>query len=389
MVFIAIVFFIGLLTLFYSYIGYGILLWLFRKFHVGKKVSSDDSFQPNVTLVVAAYNEADFIRNKIENTLQLNYPLDKLTIIFITDGTTDKTGEVIKQYPKIIHLHEEIRKGKVAAIQRAMSFVATPVVIFSDANTFLNKESVRKIVRHYADSEVGGVAGEKKILMGMNEAAAGTGEGLYWKYESYLKKLDSDFYTVVGAAGELFSIRTELYEHPGDDTLLDDFVISLTICKRGFRIIYEPEAYAMENPSESIKEEKKRKIRISAGAFQSMLMFKELLNIFKYTKLSFQYISHRVLRWTICPLLLPLLLVLNIVLALNSASIYYHSMLYIQVAFYCLALVGGIFSLKKIHFKPAYVAYYFVFINISLYLGFFRFIQKKQSVLWEKADRKN
>src|SRR5690606_11550963 len=149
----------------------------------------------------------------------------------------------------------------------------------------------------------------KKILMTKNGKAAGAGEGLYWKYESWLKKNDSALYSVVGAAGELFSIRTELYEYVGNNIIVDDFVLSLKICWKGFRILYAPEAYAMEAPSQSMEEEQKRKIRISAGAFQSMVILKDLMNIFKYGVLSFQYISHRVLRWTICPALLPVIFI--------------------------------------------------------------------------------
>src|SRR5690606_26778994 len=155
-------------------------------------------------------------------------------------------------------------------IQRAMHFVTTPFVIFTDANTLLNKESVHNIMRHYSDNRVGGVAGEKKIIAVSTDAITATGEGLYWKYESWLKKMDSSFYTVVGAAGELFSIRTELYTHPGNNVLLDDFIISLRICQAGYKVSYEPEAYALESASASLEEEKKRKIRISAGAFQSI-----------------------------------------------------------------------------------------------------------------------
>lgn len=390
MIWIKLFFFLSLLIVFYSYVGYGILIWLLLKLKK-KEGNGNDSVpytSPIATLIVAAYNEEEFIRKKIENTLQLDYPTEKLKIIFVTDGSLDNTGKIVEEYPRIMHLHENARKGKIAAIKRAMAYVDTSIVIFSDANTFLNKESILKIVSHYQDPEIGGVAGEKKISVDRNETLAGTGEGFYWKYEAWLKKLDSDFYTVVGAAGELFSIRTELYEHPGNDTLLDDFVISLTICKKGYRIIYEPGSYAIESPSNSMKEERKRKIRICAGAFQSMRRLKSLLNIFKYPKLSFQYISHRVLRWAICPFLLPIIFILNLLILISSTSYFYNTMFLLQVLFYTLALWGWIFSLTNKRFTPAYIAYYFLFMNISLYYGFIKYLQKRQSVLWDKAERK-
>jgi len=382
------IFFFGLFILFYSYFGYAILIWLIKKITPRRKKINDSDFEPEVTLVIAAYNEELFIRKKIENTLRIDYSPEKIKFVFITDGSTDNTEKIIKEYPAIKGMHENTRKGKVAAIERAMYEVKSPIVIFSDANTFINKDAVKNIVRHYIDPRVGGVAGEKKILIEMNEDIAGTGEGIYWKYESVLKKLDSNFYSVVGAAGELFSIRTALYEHPGDDILLDDFIISLKICMQGFRIVYEPDAYAIENPSGSIKEEKKRKIRISAGAFQSIVKLKGLLNIFKFKKLSFLFISHRVLRWTLCPLFIPLVLITNCWLFFSTDDPFYLYFLHLQLVFYSLALAGWIFSNNKIHFKPAYICFYFMFINIVLYIGFFRFLKKQQSVLWEKAERK-
>jgi cellulose synthase/poly-beta-1,6-N-acetylglucosamine synthase-like glycosyltransferase len=389
MTIIKLLFFLGIFTVFYSYIGYGILLWFILKIKriIAGSQKTIPVFQAPVTLIIAAYNEEDFILRKIENTLSLDYPAELLKIIFISDGSTDGTAEMIAGFPRIQHLHIDERNGKVAAMHRAMGHVDTPYVIFSDANTLLNTDSLKNIVRHYLDPKVGGVAGEKKILQSADEEIAGAGEGLYWKYESFLKKMDSEFYTVVGAAGELFSIRTDLYEYPGRNILLDDFVISLRICRRGYRVVYEPAAYALESSSSSIKEEKKRKIRISAGAFQSIVLLADLLNIFKYPRLSFQYISHRVLRWTLCPLFLPLILIANIILVANNSGQFYTIFLLAHCLFYLLAFGGWLMSSSKRKISFLYVPYYFLFINYSVYLGFFRFIKGKQSVLWEKAAR--
>jgi poly-beta-1,6-N-acetyl-D-glucosamine synthase len=384
-----ILFFFCLCIILYSYLGYGVLLWVIVRIKkIFKPKKPETSFDiPAVTLIVAAYNEADFIADKIKNSLSLDYPKDKLSILFITDGSTDDTYRLATQFEGIQVLHSPERKGKIAAIHRAMDFVKTPIVIFSDANTLLNPESIRKIVSHYELPDTGGVAGEKKILTSKNDKSPGSGEGLYWKYESFLKKLDAELYTVVGAAGELFSIRTELYEYPGTNVLLDDFIISLRVCKKGYRIAYEPGAYAMEAPSSSMAEEQKRKIRISAGAFQSMAMLKDLLNIFKYPLLSFQYISHRVLRWTLCPLFLPVVLLLNIYLVVRTGGTVYIALLAAQVLFYAAAIFGWILSIKNIKAKILYAPYYFVFLNVSLYLGFIRYLKGNQTVLWDKAAR--
>lgn len=384
-------FFTGLFIVWYSYIGYGMLIWILvriKKMLKQKPPLPDQFDYPHLTLVVAAFNEKEVIREKIENSIYLDYPPEKLDILFITDGSTDGTNEIASQHSKIRVLHQPDRKGKVAAIHRAMTHISTPIVVFSDANTLMNKDSLKKIARHYSDPNTGGVAGEKKIMTSNMEKAAGAGEGIYWKYESFLKKLDSEFYTVVGAAGELFSIRTQLYEYVSDHILLDDFIISLKVCQKGYRVAYEPGAYAMEPPSGSIEDEKKRKVRISAGGFQSIVILKDLLNIFRYPTLSFQYISHRVLRWAVCPFLLPILLITNIIIVIYQPTPATITLLTLQIIFYAAAITGWLLAEIKIKIKLLYIPYYFLFQNYTLYLGLVRFIKGNQSVLWEKATRK-
>lgn len=378
----------SILIIIYTYAGYTLLALLLTLINKKRKITPPGAGELlPVTLVVAAYNEEDCIAEKIQNSLALDYPETALQFIFISDGSSDRTADIIRKNSRILHLHEDKREGKVAAIDRAMKFVKTPIVIFTDANTFLNKGAVKLIVRHYNDPDTGGVAGEKRVRAEGNQDLAGAGEGLYWKYESLLKKIDANCYSVVGAAGELFSVRSSLYENPGNNVILDDFIISLNICRKGYRVAYEPDAYAVEGPSASMKEEQKRKVRISAGAFQSMIRMADLMNIFRFPKLGFLYLSHRVFRWTLCPLLLPLILVLNCWLVLKSAGEMYVILLAVQVLFYGLAGLGAILAARKIVFKPAHLAYYFLFINISLYLGFFRFVRGNQSVLWEKIKR--
>ena len=391
---IKIIFWGSLFILFYSYLGYGIFLWIFLKARslltVPKRTAAlQPHFEPAVTLMVATFNEELIIREKIQNCLQLNYPRNKLKIVFAADGSSDNTVSIIKEYPHIELYFKPEREGKSAAINRVMPFISTPVTIFCDANTFLNPDCIKEIVKHYAHPNIGAVAGEKKVVDPSKKTnTAGAGEGLYWKYESALKKLDSEFYSVVGAAGELFSIRTELFEHVDKNILLDDFIISMNICRKGYRVMYEPAAFATEAPSFSLKDEQKRKIRIAAGGFQSMVLLKGLLNIFKYGKLSFQYISHRVLRWLICPLLLPLLYLSNIIIYFKEGSRIYLLLLILQSLFYIGAFTGWLFASKNVKVKLLYVPYYFLFMNIAMYFGFFRFINKNQSVLWEKAMRK-
>ena len=384
---IQILFWLFFFIVFYTYIGYGLLIWLINRVRGHRPVPQAGSFEPPVALVIAAFNEEDYIEDKIKNTLALKYPEDKLVVYFVTDGSNDNTPLIVQKYPRFTLLHLPQRNGKAAAMNRAMGYVKEPYVIFCDANTSLNEDCVREMVKFYADPKVGAVAGEKKIYQPANSKAASAGEGIYWKYESFLKKQDAAFYTVVGAAGELFSLQSALYERIEEGVLIEDFVLSMRIAQKGYVVQYAPGAYALESSSASIKDEQKRKIRISAGGFQAMYMLREILNIFKYGKLSFQYISHRVLRWSVTPVCMLLLLPLNTWLVGQRAGFIYDLLLVMQLFFYLAGLSGWFFANRNIKIKVLYIPYYFLFMNISVFWGFKRFLKGQQSVLWEKAAR--
>lgn len=385
--FLLVIFWLCLFIPIYNYAGYAVLVVLANKIFPRKIKAFEPDFEPAVTLLIAAYNEENDIAEKIANSLSLDYPKNKLKIAFVTDGSTDKTPEIIRLYPEILLFHEDARRGKAMAINRVMPLIDTPIVVFCDANTELNPDAIRKLVRHYADPEVGGVSGEKIINPKYANSSAGKGEGLYWKYESYLKKIDSEFYSVVGAAGELFSIRTHLYIPVEPDTILDDFMISLRINKLGYRIIYEPKAFAMENPSANIAEESKRKVRIAAGGFQSIFRLTSLLNIFKFGRLSFLYISHRVLRWLVTPFALLVLFIATFMLVYFYQSTFYLWFLLAQILFYMLAFLGWINSRLNMKIPLVNTFYYFLFMNINVYFGLLKYLYGKQSAVWQKSER--
>ena len=391
MTILKITFWVFLFIVFYAYLGYGILLFFLvrlKRIIKKSKAAEEKDFEPEVTLFVTAYNEKDFIDAKIKNSLSLDYPKEKVRQVWITDGSDDGTPEMLSHYEGVEVYHLPLRAGKVAAMNRGMQFVKTPIVIFSDGNTLLGKESIRRIVSLFRDPVVGCVSGEKRIF---NKDSAAATEGIYWKYESTLKKWDAELYSVVGAAGELFALRTELFQPVEPDTLLDDFIISLRIAEKGYTIQYDPQAYAIENPSASVKEELKRKIRISAGGIQSIVRLKELLNPFRYGILSFQYISHRVLRWTLAPLGLLIMLICSACIVaedglLNYCSIYVW-LFWGQIAFYLAAILGWYLEERKIKLKVLFVPYYFSIMNLAVFLGFARYIRNQQSVNWERAKR--
>ncbi len=379
-------FWISLGILLYTYLIYFLVVLIPAKF-VARKAPKINQITdwPGVTLVIAAYNEERFIAEKLQNSIMLDYPTEKLSILVVSDGSVDNTMNIVREFNQVQHFHEPERRGKIHAVDRIMKFIKTPVVVFTDANTLLNTEAIKNIMRHYQDEKVGGVAGEKRVISTESDSASGAGEGLYWKYESMLKKADSDLHTVVGAAGELFSIRTNLYQSPPPDTIIEDFYLSMKIVAQGYRFVYEPDAYAMEGPSATTEDEWKRKVRISAGGLQAIARLTNLLNPFRYGVTSFQYISHRVLRWTLAPLSLVVILISNVFLF--SYAFFFELMLYAQLAFYLLAIIGHTFRNKKIPIKGFFVPYYFTLMNLSVFFGLFRILKGKQSVVWEKAER--
>ncbi|MGZ3871956.1 MAG: glycosyltransferase family 2 protein [Mucilaginibacter sp.] len=385
------IFWLSFFIIFYAFAGYGLLLFILikiKRFFYGKPAMPGTVNLPTCTLIVAAYNEEDFIEQKIKNSLELIYPESKLSFIFVTDGSTDQTPQMVAGYPGITLMHTNERMGKMAAVHRAVSAVKTEVIVFTDANTFLNPEALINICRHYADSSVGAVAGEKRVHIS-DKSDATAGEGFYWKYESKLKIWDSELYSVVGAAGELFSIRTGLYQPVPPNAIIDDFMISMRIAQKGYKILYEPNAWATETASMDVKEELKRKIRIAAGGIQSIIWLKSLLNPFGNTPLlSFQYISHRVLRWTVVPFLMMLMLLLNILIVYRGNEYIYQLLLLAELAFYGMALLGWLLEARQIKVKIFFIPYYFCMMNYAVVKGIIRFIKGRQSAIWEKAKRK-
>jgi biofilm PGA synthesis N-glycosyltransferase PgaC len=383
---------ICLFIIFYTFLGYGIFLYsLIRIKRIFTKpfVFNESAILPSVTLLVAAFNEQDLIKQKVENCLALDYPKDKIQIIFITDGSTDDTPNIIKQFTAVELLHENTRAGKMAAIKRAIPYIKGEVTVFTDANTFLNIEAIKELVKHYQNAKVGAVAGEKRIKVDNEADASAAGEGFYWKYESALKKWDYELYTSIGAAGELFSIRTSLYQPVESDTIIDDHMIAMRIAETGYIIAYEPHAYATETASADSKEELKRKIRIAAGGIQSVLRLKKSANPFYNPILTFQYISHKVLRWTVTPWLMIFVLFLNAFICFNYPNkLLYQLIMLAQILFYLASIAGYLLESYKIKVKVLFIPFYFTMMNYAAIAGTFRYLKGNQSAAWEKAKRR-
>ncbi|MCU7694178.1 glycosyltransferase family 2 protein [Haoranjiania flava] len=386
------IFWLSAFIVFYAFAGYGILLLFLVKmkkiFNKKKHTTYNGIYQPMVTLLVAAYNEEDCIEEKILNCFELNYPKEKLQIAFVTDGSNDSTPEKISKYKDIHLFHLPERNGKMAAIKRVMPHLHSEIIVFTDANTRLNPQAIDELIRHYQNPKVGAVAGEKKIVVSAYADASSAGEGFYWKYESALKKLDYELYSNVGAAGELFSIRKSLYQPVESDTIIDDHMIAMRIAEAGYIIAYEPKAFAIETGSANSQEELKRKIRIAAGGIQSILRLKKSANPFHNFILTFEYISHRVLRWTITPFLLILIFVLNMFIVAQHQQIIYKTTLLLQIFFYLMVVPGYFLERRNIKIKVFFLPYYFCLMNYAVIAGISRYVRSKQSAAWEKSKRK-
>ena len=363
----------------YTYVGYGLILYLLvfiKRLAIKAKPLADitDDCLPEVTLMVCAYNEEDIISEKMSNTHSLDYPADRLHLVWVTDGSTDNTNSILSAYPDVKIVFSPERRGKSAALKHGIKEVSTEIVMMTDANTMLNPEAIREIVRLMQDPKVGCVSGEKKVMAKSDSDEAAQGEGLYWKYESTLKRLDSELYSAMGAAGELCVIRRQLMTDIPDDTLLDDFVISMEIVRMGYKIAYTSKAFAMEYGSADLHEESKRKRRIAAGGLQSSWRLRSLMNPLRHPVVAFQFVSHRVLRWTITPVCLFALIPLNTILVLSGEGIIYTIIWILQILFYASALAG------------MRISKYFVFMNLNVFRGM-AYLLNNTSGTWEKAKR--
>ena len=363
----------------YTYVGYGIVLYLLvfvKRLATKAKPLADitDDRLPEVTLMVCAYNEEDIIAEKMDNTRRLDYPSDRLHLVWVTDGSNDNTNVLLSAYPEVKVIYSPERRGKAAALKHGIKEIDTEIVMMTDANTMLNPEAVREVARLMQDPKVGCVSGEKTVMARSNSDEAAQGEGLYWKYESTLKRLDSELYSAMGAAGELCVIRRQLMTDIPDDTLLDDFIISMEIVKKGYKIAYTSNAYAMEYGSADLHEESKRKRRIAAGGLQSCWRLRSLMNPLRHPVVAFQFVSHRVLRWTITPVCLFALVPLNTLLVLSGEGIVYTIIWILQILFYASAAAG------------VRISKYFIFMNLNVFRGM-AYLFNNSTGMWEKAKR--
>lgn len=375
-----VIFFISIFFLIYIYVIYPVLIYLLSRLR-NNRVGPDENFLPGVSLIIAAYNEEDVIEEKVLNSLSLDYPKEKLEIIVASDGSEDKTNSIVEKYHDrgVVLNRVYPRGGKARALNLTFPKAKHEVLVLSDANTMYQPNSIRELVKFMKDSTVGGVTGDVMILNDKPEF--GESEGAYYIYERFLQQCESNFSSIIGVDGAMYSVKKEALLPPSNGMILDDFVISMNIIKMGYRVLYNPEAKAFENAIPSISQEIRRRIRITAGAVQALIK-KEGLPEFHQIEEWFMYLSHKLFRW-LSPLFLILLFISNIFLLQNLS---WKIILGMQIVFYMFAGVGWILSKNKTN-KIFKIPFYFCMVNYAALVGLFKGMMKLQRSTWDKASR--
>lgn len=373
---------IGLVV--YTYAIYPCLLWCWCVLARKRKKSPELGKEklPGITLLVAAYNEADCLAAKIQNALQIDYPEELLEIWIVTDGSTDNSPLIVREFPRVQLFHQPERLGKIQAIQRVIGSVQTELVVFSDANALLNKGSLRAIVMAFTDPLVGAVAGEKRVVDAQD---AVTGESMYWKYESMVKKWEGGVYSVTGSAGEIFAIRKSLYQAVPANTLSDDLAISWQIIAQGYRMEYAADAYSSELGLVNIRQSFTRRIRVAAGSVQAALRIFSGKGYAWKPIFWWEVISHRILRTLVVPYLILLIGCLNLFLICNGVT--YKILFAIQLYTY---LATWFYWIKSSSQKqPVWISLptFFILVHFAMIRGALSLWLGKQSVLWETYPR--
>lgn len=382
MIFIKILFWLSVLLITYTYILYPVFLIALNRFRPVPEPIFASRF-PGVSVIIAAYNEQKDIAARIENLLELDYPRENLEIIIASDGSSDKTNEIVRQYEsRGVKLFDfPGRRGKVNVLNEIVPQVMHPIVAFSDANSLFKKDALKCLVRNFQDEKVGCVCGLLRFVTAEG-TKSGELEGVYWRFETMLKKLEGKRGALLGANGAIFAIRKELFIPLPSNTIVEDFVLPMKILERGYKVIFEPEAAAVEETAKHIIHEKERRIRIGAGDFQAISLLGPMLNPRRgFPALAFW--SHKVIRWCV-PFFMITAVLTNLILIHEPL---YFLFFLLQCLFYFMAMIGQVLSWSHIYIKFFSLCYYFVSMNAALFLGFVRFVTNTQKVAWNRTER--
>ncbi len=371
----------------YAYLAYPPIVWLLSK--VFGRRHREEQIEPTVTLLIPAHNEAGVIREKIENSLSLDYPAENLQIRVVSDGSDDGTDDIVREYgSRRVELQRvEVRGGKPNALNLAAPEARGEILLLCDANTMFARNAVRRLVCHFADEQVGAVTGDVRLTSA--DVGYGEGESLFYRLERFIQRCETRWWTVIGVDGGMYALRRELYVPNRPDTLIDDFVIAMNVARAGRRVVYDPQAVATEDAVEDRAQEFRRRTRTTAGGFQTFFEGRGRPR-WNQPGLWWGYLSHKVLRW-ISPFLLLALLAGNVAaVAAASASVWRRNLclglLLLQALFYALAALGAVLGRRRLP-RILCVPYYFCLTNAAALAGFFKWLFHLQPVTWSHVDR--
>ncbi len=377
-------------VLIYTYVGYPIIVYLAVKIKQAARSISfskkrpeveDSQFEwPAISILIPAFNEASVIRKKAENTLDLDYPKDRLEIVIVSDGSTDETDAMLESYGEreVRFVKRPERSGKTAVLNHLIPQLRGEIIILSDASGLIKKDALKKLVQHYRNEEIGAVCGTY-IIDNEDHSLRGVTEKFYWQYETFLKRYESRLHSAIGAHGALYSFRSKLFVRLPEKAINDDFILPMTILQQGFRVLYEPDARVEEHESTTLQGEFQRRTRINVGNFQQIYLLRKLLSP-KFGVIAFQFFSHKIIR-----ILSPFIILALPFATSLSNGFFYDAMLALQIAFFLAAFVGYIQELIGLRYRFLYLPFYFMVGIFSAVAGFFRFLFGRQSLLWKKV----
>jgi len=373
-----ILFWLSAIIIIYTYIGYPILVYLLSLLY--KKPLKGKYIYPELSILIAAYNEEKNIENKIKSLLEIDYPEERFELLIGSDGSTDRTYEIASKYinGKVKLFRNLNRQGKPSMLNLLAANAKGEILVFTDARQRLDKNALKELVKHFGDGRVGSVSSSLFYENENHDNKTGAGIGLYWKYEKFIRKSESRMGSMLGATGALYAIRRELFPKLPNNLILDDVFIPMKIVERGLRAIFDKKAKIYDRVFNDPKEEFFRRARTLAGNYQLFYYFRSLFNPFK-GKISWQFFSHKFLRLMV-PFFLVLLFASNIFL---TASKFYLIMFMLQVTFYASGLLGLLFKRK---IKILDVPYMFCVMNSAAVVGLYELLMHKQNALWRKAE---
>ena len=373
---------ISILLILYAYAGYPILIVLLSLF--GRNKVQTSNIEPQVSFLITAYNEEKDIAKKLKNCFELDYPSDNLEIVVASDGSTDSTDDIVKGYEeneagiKVVLHRVDGRLGKTAAQNSAVKICRGEIIIFSDAASMYDPAAVRALVKNYADPKVGAVSGMYTYIKD-GSTSAGLATILFWKLENFIKSRQTKIKTITGCCGCIYSLRKNLYTDLPPE-IISDLVEPLTIIKQGYRIVFEPDALALEETAGDTEDEFKMRIRVIVRGMNGMLFVKDLFNPKKYPFVAFQLISHKLLRWLV-PIFTIIVFISNVLLF--TANTFYSLLFLGQIFFYGLAVTGYFKEKKGVHKIYFYLPLYFCTVNLASLISIFKVLRKEHIVTWQ------